>query len=41
MGISKMAWEWGYRVAGGWAGDVGFIRYLTVHELNAPSGWGV
>jgi len=39
--MSKTAVEWGYRAAGGWAGEVGFIRYLTVHELNSPSGWGV
>ncbi len=39
--MSKMAVGWGYRAAGGWAGEVGFIRYLTVHELNSPSGWCV
>ena len=36
--LSKTAVWWGYRAAGGWAHEVGFSRYLTVHELNSPSG---
>ena len=40
-GISKTAVGWGYRAAGGWAAEVGFVRYLTVLGLNSPSGWGV
>ena len=40
-GMSRMAVGWGYRAAGEWAREIGFIRYLTVHELNSPSGWGV
>jgi hypothetical protein len=39
--MSKTAVGWGYRVAGGWAREVGFARYLTVLDLNSPSGWGV
>ena len=39
--MSRMAVGWGYRAAGEWAREVGFARYLTVHELNAPSGWGI
>jgi len=39
--MSKTAVGWGYRAAGGWAREDGFVRYLTVNELNAPSGWGV
>jgi len=39
--ISKIAVEWGHRTAGGWANEVGFIRYLTALDFNAPSGWGV
>ena len=39
--MSKTAVGWGYGAAGGWAREVGFVRYLTVNELNAPSGWGV
>jgi len=39
--MSRAAVEWGYGEAGGWARDAGFVRYLTVNELNSPSGWGV
>jgi len=39
--ISKIAVEWGHSTAGGWANEVGFIRYLTALDFNAPSGWGV
>lgn len=39
--MSKAAVGWGYSAAGGWAREVGFARYLTVNELNSPSGWGV
>ena len=39
--MSRMAVGWGYRAACGWAGEVGFARYLTVNELNSPSGWGI
>ena len=39
--MSRTAVEWGYVAAGGWAREDGFIRLLTVNELNSPSGWGV
>lgn len=39
--MSRTAVGWGYMAAGEWAREVGFSRYLTVNELNAPSGWGV
>ena len=39
--MSRTAVGWGYRAAGEWAREDGFARYLTVNELNAPSGWGV
>ena len=38
--VSSWAVEWGLTAAKGWAVDVGFIKYLTVLEFNAPSGWG-
>ncbi len=38
--IASHAVGWGYRDAASWAWDEGFIRYLTLLELNAPSGWG-
>jgi len=39
--LSKIAVEWGHEMAGGWAREKGFARYLTVLDFNAPSGWGV
>jgi len=39
--MSRTAVGWGYVAAGGWAREDGFVRLLTVNELNAPSGWGV
>ena len=39
--LSGRAVEWGHRTAGEWADHVGFVRYLTILELNVPSGWGV
>lgn len=39
--ISALAVEWGHEIAGGWAREKGFARYLTVLDLNSPSGWGV
>jgi len=39
--LSRTAVGWGYGAADGWAREDGFARYLTVHELNAPSGWGI
>ena len=39
--LSRIAVEWGHSTAGDWADHVGFVRYLTVLELNVPSGWGV
>lgn len=37
--LSGLAQSWGNRLASGWAGDPGFIRYLAVMELNKPSIW--
>lgn len=38
--IANLAVGWGYLEARLWASDEGFIRYLTVLDLNTPSGWG-
>ena len=38
--ISKRAVDWGDEAAKGWAWDMGFARYLTVHGFYRPSGWG-
>ncbi|MCW3994541.1 MAG: hypothetical protein NWE98_00120 [Candidatus Bathyarchaeota archaeon] len=32
--ISKIAKEWGNKTAASWANDIGFIRYLTVIDIN-------
>ena len=32
--------EWGHRASAGWASDSGFVRYVTLLDVNAPSGWG-
>ncbi len=39
--LSALAVEWGSEISGGWAREKGFAWYLTVLDLNAPSGWGV
>jgi len=39
--VSSYAVEWGLEAAKSWAVDMGFVKYLTSLELNAPSGWGV
>jgi len=39
--MAGQAVEWGYSVAAGWSSDLGFVRYLTVLDLNWPAGFGV
>jgi len=38
--ITRMAVEWGYDLAVEWSSDLGFVRYLTVLDLNWPTGFG-
>jgi hypothetical protein len=38
--MARQAVEWGYTVAVGWSSDLGFVRYLTVLDLNWPAGFG-
>jgi hypothetical protein len=38
---AERAVEWGSGVAGEWARDPGYVRYLTVLTLNRPPGWGL
>ena len=33
--ISLIAQKWGNKIACGWAGDVGFIQYLTIMNMNS------
>lgn len=40
----RVAWQavgWGYAEASEWVSDLGLVRYLTLIDFNAPSGWGV
>jgi len=39
--VARQAVEWGYAAARGWASDLGFVRYLTIIDVNKPAGWGV
>ncbi len=39
--VSSYAVELGFEAAKSWAVDVGFVKYLTALELNAPTGWGI
>ena len=35
--LAAQAVEWGYHSARAWASDFGFIRYVTLLDVNAPS----
>ena len=37
--VAGQAVTWGCVGARSWAGDLGFVRYLTFVEVNAPIGW--
>jgi len=39
--LAAQAAEWGNRTARKWASDIGLIRYLTLIDINRPSGFGV
>mgnify|MGYP001051191104 CR=1 FL=1 len=39
--ISAKAVEWGYKIAASWSSSIGFIRYLTLIDVNKPTGYGV
>ena len=39
--LAVQAFNWGYVGARLWASDLGFCRYLTLVDVNGPSGWGV
>lgn len=39
--IAGTAVEWGNRAARGWASEIGLVRYLSVMDMNQPSGYGV
>jgi len=39
--ISSKAVEWGHKIAASWSTNIGFIRYLTIMDVNKPMGYGV
>ena len=39
--IFGVAVEWGHRAASNWASDIGFVRYLTLLDMNQSTGFGV
>jgi hypothetical protein len=38
--VAGQAVAWGYGAARGWAWDLGFVRYLTLIDVNKPTGFG-
>ena len=39
--VAGQAVAWGYGAARVWASDLAFVRYLTVFDVNKPTGFGV
>jgi hypothetical protein len=39
--LVAQAAEWGSGIASEWASDIGLIRYLTLIDMNRPSGFGI
>lgn len=39
--LVAQAAEWGSGTAREWASDIGLIRYLTLIDMNRPSGFGI
>jgi len=39
--LSRLAVEWGNSVAKGWAHDTGFVGYVSMMDMNQPTGFGV
>jgi len=39
--LAAQAAEWGNGTVREWASDIGLIRYLTLIDMNRPSGFGV
>lgn len=39
--IALQAITWGYVAAKTWASDLRFVRYLTLIDVNKPTGFGV
>ena len=39
--LAAQAVEWGYTSARAWASSFGFVRYLTLIDVNRPTGFGI
>jgi len=39
--LAARAVEWGYTSARAWASSFGFVRYLTLIDVNRPTGFGI
>ena len=39
--LSRLAVEWGNSVAKGWAHDTGFVGYVSMMDVNQPTGFSV
>ena len=39
--LAAQAVEWGHRAAKSWASNLGFAMYLTLIDVNKPTGYGV
>jgi hypothetical protein len=39
--LVAQAAEWGNGIVREWVSDIGLIRYLTLIDMNRPSGFGV
>ena len=39
--LSRMAVEWGNSVAKVWVNDMGFVGYVSMMDVNKPTGFGV
>jgi len=39
--LSRLAVEWGNSVAKVWVNDTGFVGYVSMMDLNQPTGFGV
>ena len=41
LSVARRAQSWGHPAAGSWVRDLALARYLTMMDLNKPSGFGV
>ena len=39
--LAKLALQWGHGAAQVWASDLSYVRYLTLIDMNQPTGFNV